>query len=176
MPPRVRAESEVRTPSPVPSAVAVDVADAHATRHGTPTTVARTRASHAELGGYGDGLVFIDGDGNADWELPRLMPRLMHRRRLVAVPRRRRHENADRFGVQQAVVELSPSPAFGVHAGLLLLPLGIINQTNELPTYLSVDRPLTDQLIIPTIWRELGAGIFGELAAPFASSWTSSAG
>jgi hypothetical protein len=26
-----------------------------------------------------------------------------------------------------------------------------------------VARPLTDQLIIPTIWRELGAGIFGEL-------------
>ena len=65
--------------------------------------------------------------------------------------------------MQQAVVELSPSPAFGVRAGLLLLPLGIINQTNAFPTYLTVDRPLTDRLIIPTIWRELGAGIFGDV-------------
>ena len=53
-------------------------------------------------------------------------------------------------------MELSAAPTFGVRAGLLLLPLGIINQTNAFPTYLSVDRPLTDRLIIPTIWRELG--------------------
>jgi hypothetical protein len=46
---------------------------------------------------------------------------------------------------------------------LLLLPLGIINQANAFPTYLTVDRPLTDRLIIPTIWRELGAGIFGDV-------------
>ena len=35
---------------------------------------------------------------------------------------------ATTFAVQQAVVELSPSPAFGVRAGLMLLPLGIINR------------------------------------------------
>ena len=108
--------------------------------------------------------MFIDGNQNAEWELPRLMPRLMH----APAPWLRFQvtaglENADRFAVQQAVVELSPSPAFGVRAGLLLLPLGIINQTNAFPTYLTVDRPLTDRLIIPTIWRELGAGIFGDV-------------
>jgi len=109
-------------------------------------------------------LVFIDDNHSAEWELPRLMPRLMHapapwlRFKVTAGL-----ENADRFAVQQALVELSPSPAFGVRAGLLLLPLGIINQTNAFPTYLTVDRPLTDRLIIPTIWRELGAGIFGDV-------------
>jgi hypothetical protein len=72
-------------------------------------------------------------------------------------------EDNDSFAVQQAVVELTPVPAFGVRAGVLLLPLGIINQLNAPQTYLTVGRPLTDQLIIPTIWRELGAGIFGEL-------------
>ena len=45
----------------------------------------------------------------------------------------------------------------------MLLPLGIINQFNAPTTYLTVDRPLTDLLIIPTFWRELGAGIFGEV-------------
>jgi hypothetical protein len=72
-------------------------------------------------------------------------------------------ENTDAFAVQQATVELTPAPAFGVRAGMLLLPLGIINQMNAPQTYLTVARPLTDQLIIPTIWRELGAGIFGEV-------------
>jgi hypothetical protein len=109
--------------------------------------------------------VFIDRDGNADWDLRRLMARLTHK----PAPWLRFHveagiENADAFGAQQALVEAAPVPEFGVRAGLLLLPLGIINQTNAPQTYLTVDRPLTDQLIIPTIWRELGAGIFGELA------------
>jgi hypothetical protein len=73
-------------------------------------------------------------------------------------------ERADNFAPQQALVELTPHAAFGVHAGLMLLPLGIINRLYEPPSYLSVDRPLTDQLIIPATWRELGAGIFGEIA------------
>src|SRR5262249_44197760 len=51
---------------------------------------------------------------------------------------------------------------------LLLLPLGIVNQLHEPPTLLTVDRPLTDQLIIPTTWRELGVSVFGELGAGLA--------
>jgi len=106
----------------------------------------------------------MDRDSHADWDLRRLMVVLTHRpaewlrfRAEIGV------EHVDTFAAQQVVVELSPTPAFGVRTGLLLLPLGIINQRNAPPSYLTVDRPLTDQLIIPTIWRELGAGIFGDL-------------
>jgi hypothetical protein len=108
--------------------------------------------------------VFIDRDQNADWDLRRLMARLTHR----PVPWLRFDveagiEGGAAFGAQQAVVEAAPAASFGVRAGLVLLPLGIINQMNAPQTYLTVDRPLTDQLIIPTIWREFGAGIFGEI-------------
>ena len=42
-------------------------------------------------------------------------------------------EHADTFAAQQVVVELLPTRAFGVRAGLLLLPLGIVNQLNAPP-------------------------------------------
>ena len=105
------------------------------------------------VGAIGDGVVFLDRD-DAEWDLKRLMVTLTHR----PAGWLRFHgeagiEHADTFAVQQAVIELTPTIAFGVRAGLLLLPLGIINQLNAPPTYLTVDRPLTDQLIIPTIWR-----------------------
>jgi hypothetical protein len=73
-------------------------------------------------------------------------------------------EDGASVGVEQAVLEVQPDRRFGARAGLLLVPLGIINQLNDPATYLTVDRPLTDQLIIPTTWRELGAGVFGDVA------------
>jgi hypothetical protein len=73
-------------------------------------------------------------------------------------------ESGTRFGPEQLHIGLTPHPLFGVRAGLLLLPLGIINLHHQPPSYLTVDRPLTDLVIIPTTWRELGVEIFGELA------------
>lgn len=49
-----------------------------------------------------------------------------------------------------------------LRAGLLLVPMGIINQWHEPSVFHGVERPLVDQVIIPTTWRELGAGVFGE--------------
>ncbi|MCU1281735.1 MAG: putative secreted protein, partial [bacterium] len=47
-------------------------------------------------------------------------------------------------------------------AGVIIIPMGIINVYHEPPTFNGVDRPETDTLIIPSTWRESGAGIFGE--------------
>lgn len=132
----------------------------------TPTPAEAPAAAHTHLGALGDGLVFIDRGHDVDGELRRLMATLSHSPAgWLRFTAEAGIENNDAFGVQRAVVEVSPAPVFGVRVGLLLLPLGIINQLNAPPTYLTVDRPLTDQLIIPTIWRELGGGIFGEVAA-----------
>ena len=52
-------------------------------------------------------------------------------------------------------------------AGLLLPPLGFINELHEPTTFLSAARPVTEQRIIPSTWRALGAGAFGDIG-PFA--------
>lgn len=49
-------------------------------------------------------------------------------------------------------------------AGLLLVPMGIINEIHEPVSFFGVDRPEVDKRIIPTTWRENGAGIFGGIA------------
>lgn len=48
-------------------------------------------------------------------------------------------------------------------AGLLLAPMGIINEVHEPVSYYGVNRPELDQRIIPTTWREMGAGLFGDI-------------
>lgn len=46
-------------------------------------------------------------------------------------------------------------------AGLLLIPMGFLNQIHEPPSYFGVFRPEVERRLIPTTWRENGMGVFG---------------
>jgi len=46
------------------------------------------------------------------------------------------------------------------------MPMGFINEMHEPTTFLGASRPETERRIIPSTWRENGAGVFGELG-PF---------
>ena len=66
--------------------------------------------------------------------------------------------------VEQAYLEGSLlGPNLKLRAGLILVPMGIINRYHEPPVFFSVDRPSFDQSIIPSTWRELGVGLVGRL-------------
>lgn len=47
-------------------------------------------------------------------------------------------------------------------AGLVLVPMGLINEMHEPPTFLGARRPDVERFLIPTTWRELGAGLYGD--------------
>jgi hypothetical protein len=47
-------------------------------------------------------------------------------------------------------------------AGLMLIPMGLINELHEPPAFLGVLRPDVEQRLIPTTWREIGAGFYGD--------------
>jgi len=47
--------------------------------------------------------------------------------------------------------------------GLLLLPMGFLNEVHEPPFFHGVQRPETERRIIPSTWRENGAGLFGRI-------------
>ncbi len=66
-----------------------------------------------------------------------------------------------------AYLEWSSRPAFGIRTGMLLMPLGIVNELHEPPTFAAARRPEVEQRIIPTTWRANGIGIFGELERGF---------
>ncbi len=65
--------------------------------------------------------------------------------------------------VELAALDFRPWKAFGVRTGLLLMPVGIINETHEPTTFHGVRRPGVESSLIPTTWRENGVGVFGEL-------------
>lgn len=68
--------------------------------------------------------------------------------------------------IEQAYVDWQLlGDALTLRSGLVLIPMGLINLWHEPPIFHGVDRPQFDQVLIPTTWRELGAGITGLLAS-----------
>ncbi len=61
---------------------------------------------------------------------------------------------------------LSGKLAFNARAGLMLIPVGLINQLHEPPVFLGARRPDVEAVILPSTWRELGFGAWGDVG-PF---------
>ena len=55
------------------------------------------------------------------------------------------------------------SDTVNFRAGLLLSPMGLINQLHEPTAFLASNRPQTESRIIPSTWRERGAGFYGDV-------------
>lgn len=71
-------------------------------------------------------------------------------------------ENRGEVSLEQAYLDFAITEPLGLRAGLLLMPMGFINETHEPPYFHGVNRPNVEQLLIPSTWRENGAGIFGK--------------
>ena len=63
--------------------------------------------------------------------------------------------------VEFLTVDFLLEDRFNIRAGLLLLPMGFLNEVHEPPFYYGAARPEVERKIIPTTWRENGVGIFG---------------
>jgi hypothetical protein len=70
-------------------------------------------------------------------------------------------EHANEAYLEFAYVDYKLNEAVGVRAGLLLAPLGLVNELHEPPVFLDTKRSVTESRIIPTTWRENGIGLFG---------------
>lgn len=71
------------------------------------------------------------------------------------------YEHVQEVYVEQAFVNYNITDNLNARAGLMLVPMGIINEYHEGPTFNGVERPSLDDTIIPTTWREIGFGIAG---------------
>jgi hypothetical protein len=70
-------------------------------------------------------------------------------------------EHVKEVYVEQAFLQYSVSDNVNLRAGLMLVPMGIINEYHEPTTYNGVERPSIDGAIVPTTWREIGVGVSG---------------
>jgi len=69
--------------------------------------------------------------------------------------------------LEQAYLDFLIKPYFNLRAGMVLAPVGIINERHEPPAFNGVERPFVETTIIPTTWRELGMGVTGDLGRGF---------
>jgi hypothetical protein len=73
-------------------------------------------------------------------------------------------EEAGELELEQAYIDFLMTRAFNVRAGMVLMPVGIINERHEPPVYYGVERPFVDTVIVPSTWFENAAGVHGEIA------------
>jgi len=61
--------------------------------------------------------------------------------------------------IEQAYLEFDINEYLTARAGVFLLPVGILNETHEPPTFYGVERNPTENIIIPATWWEAGVGM-----------------
>ncbi len=72
-------------------------------------------------------------------------------------------EYAKELWVEQMFLQHKINKYINFRAGLLLIPMGIINEYHEPTMFNGVERPIIDNKIAPTTWREIGFGFLGNI-------------
>jgi hypothetical protein len=72
--------------------------------------------------------------------------------------------------VEQLYVEHQFRPLVGGRAGLILIPLGLLNEHHEPANYYGVERNFVETAIIPSTWREGGLSAYG--STPGGLNWS----
>ena len=70
-------------------------------------------------------------------------------------------EHAKEAYLEFAYVDYAATENFGFRGGMLLVPMGLVNEFHEPTVFMGTERPFTENKIIPSTWRENGAGIYG---------------
>lgn len=65
--------------------------------------------------------------------------------------------------VEFAYLDWLWKPGLNLRGGMVLVPMGFLNELHEPTTFLGARRPGVENSIIPTTWRENGFGLFGEV-------------
>jgi len=72
------------------------------------------------------------------------------------------YEHVKEVYIEQAFLNYSLNDNLNIRGGLMLVPMGIVNEYHEPTTYNGVERPNVDKSIVPTTWREIGVGVTGK--------------
>ena len=114
------------------------------------------------VGGYGELTYNRQENSNAELDVQRLVLlfgyKFDDRTQFITEVE---FEHVNEVYVEQAFLQYSISDNVNLRAGLMLVPMGIINEYHEPTTFNGVERPSIDGSIIPTTWRELGVGVSG---------------
>lgn len=74
-------------------------------------------------------------------------------------------EHVQEVYVEQAFLNYRFNSAFNLKAGIILIPMGTVNEFHEPTLFNGVERSDIDKYILPTTWREMGIGGHGIIKA-----------
>jgi len=72
-------------------------------------------------------------------------------------------EKGGSVSVEFAALDFFIDPMANVRAGMVLMPMGFVNLIHEPPFYFGNNRPEVERQILPSTWRDIGVGLFGEV-------------
>lgn len=72
-------------------------------------------------------------------------------------------EYANEIWIEQLFLQHKLNDYMNLKTGLLLIPMGIVNEFHEPTTFNGVERPLIDNKLSPSTWREVGIGLSGNI-------------
>jgi len=74
--------------------------------------------------------------------------------------------------LEQAFIEIDVTESTKMQSGILLTPVGIINETHEPNTFYGVERNPVEKDIIPTTWREAGVAVETKFSEGFSGNFS----
>ena len=119
--------------------------------------------SQLTIGGYGE-ITYNQPEGdNGEMDIQRLVVLFGYKfNDKVQFVTEIEFEHVKEVFVEQAFVQYSLTDNLNLRGGLMLIPMGIINEYHEPTTFNGVERPSISGSIVPTTWREIGIGVSGK--------------
>lgn len=116
------------------------------------------------IGGYGEIHLNVNEDANNKVDVHRLVTLLGYNfNDKVRFVSEIEFEHVKEVYIEQAFLSYSITDNLNLRAGLMLIPMGIVNEYHEPTTFNGVERPGMDKSIIPSTWREIGFGLNGRM-------------
>lgn len=123
-------------------------------------------ASAVTMGAYGEMLYNQPNGDNGELDVQRLVLLMGYRfNDKTQFVTEIELEHVEEVFVEQAFVNYNIGNNVSLRGGLMLVPMGIINEFHEPTTFNGTERPAMDNAIVPTTWRELGVGVSGRFNA-----------
>lgn len=72
-------------------------------------------------------------------------------------------EHVKEVYIEQAYLAYKHNKYLNFKGGLILIPMGYVNEYHEPLSFFGVERPLIDTKVVPTTWREIGFGMYGRI-------------
>lgn len=145
------------------------VAPAGESRYGLGPSASKVYAAEEgslSLGGYGEALYERhNGSGTDRVDLLRVVLYLGYRfdEHWVFNSELEYEHAGEEVGVEFATLDYLWRECANFRVGLMLIPMGFVNEVHEPPTFLAARRPETERRILPSTWRENGVGVFGDV-------------